>query len=131
MTAAHIRETAMPDHQTEYLQSSDSFHAVSSRADELEVGGKTFSYFPLRKAGPDLSRLPVSLKILAENVLRNSPDDLRAFQSWLDGGGSTYDVIAYFPERVLMHDTTCVPALTDFAALRDAMADLGGDPAVV
>jgi aconitate hydratase len=121
----------MPNHQAEYLQSGGSSHVVQSRAGELEVGGATFRYFPLRKAGPDLSRLPVSLKILAENVLRNSPDDLLAFRSWLDGRGSTYDVIAYFPERVLMHDTTCVPALTDFAALRDAMADLGGDPAVV
>ena len=121
----------MADHQAESFRPNGAPHLAHSRTDELEIGGATFRYFPLRKAGPDLSRLPVSLKILAENVLRNSPDNLSAFRSWLEGRGTSHEVIAFFPERVLMHDTTCVPALTDFAALRDAMAELGGDPAVV
>src|SRR4051812_4487770 len=131
VTAAHFRETAMPNHQAEYLQSGGSSHVVQSRAGELEVGGATFRYFPLRKAGPDLSRLPVSLKILAENVLRNSPDDLLTFRAWADGCGRTYDVIPYAAGGVHLRHHPCGRALADPGALRKALAALGGDPGVV
>ncbi|ADV83577.1 aconitate hydratase AcnA [Terriglobus saanensis] len=76
-------------------------------------------------------RLPCSLKILAENAARRSPGSLNAFQSWLAGGGRTHAEIEFYPARVLMHDTTCVPALVDIAALRDAVVQRGGDPAIV
>jgi aconitate hydratase len=75
--------------------------------------------------------LPCSLKILAENVARRSAGSLSAFQSWLAGHGRTHAEIDFYPARVLMHDTTCVPALVDIAALRDAVVERGGDPAIV
>ena len=102
----------------------------------LEVGGKAYDYYSLTAAAEslgDISRLPFSLKVLLENLLRfedgNSVtvDDLRALAAWLKDGRSDRE-IAYRPARVLMQDFTGVPAVVDLAAMRDAMARLGGEP---
>ena len=88
----------------------------------------------LRKNGlPGISRLPNSLKVVLENLLRNEDnktvtrDDIFAFGEWLNTKTSTQE-IAYRPARVLMQDFTGVPAVVDLAAMRDATAALGADP---
>jgi aconitate hydratase len=101
----------------------------------LKVGSKSYTYFSLKaveKAVGDLSRLPYSLKVLLENLVRHedgatvTKDDIAAFAGWLSGGRSTRE-INFRPARVLMQDFTGVPAVVDLAAMRDAMAKLGGD----
>ncbi|HKK30701.1 MAG TPA: aconitate hydratase AcnA [Alphaproteobacteria bacterium] len=102
---------------------------------QLQAGGKTYDYFSLEAASAkvgDLSRLPNSLKILAENLLRHedgrtvTTDDIKQFAAWLETRKSTAE-IAYRPARVLMQDFTGVPAVVDLAAMRDAIVSLGGD----
>ncbi|MGE0183817.1 MAG: aconitate hydratase AcnA [Parvularculaceae bacterium] len=102
----------------------------------LTVGGKTYSIYSLKAAEAhlgDISRLPYSLKVLLENLLRFeddrsvSTDDIKAFAEWLKAGRSDRE-IAYRPARVLMQDFTGVPAVVDLAAMRDAMKALGQDP---
>jgi len=102
---------------------------------QLQAGGQTYDYFSLEAASAkvgDLSRLPVSLKILAENLLRYEDgrsvtiDDIKQFAAWLDTRRSSAE-IAYRPARVLMQDFTGVPAVVDLAAMRDAITALGGD----
>lgn len=79
-------------------------------------------------AGSDLQRLPWVLRVLLENVLRRgSADSAIAIVNWLNRSTSQAE-IAFHPGRLLMHDTTCVPALVDIAALRCAVAEAGGDP---
>ncbi|HYL40231.1 MAG TPA: aconitate hydratase AcnA, partial [Candidatus Binatus sp.] len=84
----------------------------------------------------DLGRLPVTLKILLENVLRHAGDgvveerDVEALARWRPGIGGEAE-IAFMPARVILQDFTGVPAVVDLAAMRDAMAELGGDPARV
>jgi aconitate hydratase len=85
--------------------------------------------------GPRLLRLPVVLRLLLENILRNSLEDERqagvdAIFGWLEHSSSEAE-IAYQPGRVLMHDTTSTPALVDIAAMRDALAEAGWDPAAL
>jgi aconitate hydratase len=99
--------------------------------DELDVGGRRYRYANLTRYGTSLLRLPVSLKILAENTLRWAPAATDAFESWLKSNGRTEMEVEFRPTRVLMHDTTCVPALVDFAAMRDAIVQLGSNPARV
>ena len=100
--------------------------------DTLAVGGRQYTYYRLAAAG-NVSRLPFSMKILLENMLRRedgevvTADDVRAIVSW-DAKAEPSREIAYMPARVLMQDFTGVPAIVDLAAMRDAMADLGGDP---
>jgi aconitate hydratase len=105
----------------------------------MTVGGKPFAYYSLKAASQavgDLSRLPLSLKVLAENLLRFedgrsvTTDDIAAFAAWLKTGRSDRE-IAYRPARVLMQDFTGVPAVVDLAAMRDAMRALGRDPAKI
>jgi aconitate hydratase len=102
----------------------------------LEVGGKTYTYFSIRKAAGqlgDVSRLPYSMKVLLENLLRFEDgttvtrDDLQAMADWLKERRINRE-IQYRPARVLMQDFTGVPAVVDLAAMRDAMLQLGGDP---
>ena len=105
---------------------------------QLTVGDKTYSYYSLpaaEEAGlTGISRLPVSMKVLLENLLRNedgssvSEDDLKAVAAWIDNKGATQHEISFRPARVLMQDFTGVPAVVDLAAMRDALAKLGGDP---
>ena len=103
----------------------------------IEAGGASFDYFSLPEAeknGLDgISKLPFSLKVLLENLLRHedgttvTADDIRACAEWLKSKSSTRE-IAYRPARVLMQDFTGVPAVVDLAAMRDAMGAMGGDP---
>ncbi len=81
-------------------------------------------------AGERLQRLPWVLRILLENALRHNPDDLTAAQAmlaWLETGTSSAEV-PFYPGRLLMHDTTCVPALVDIAGMRSELAEAGQDP---
>ncbi|WP_182084374.1 aconitate hydratase AcnA [Aureimonas sp. ME7] len=85
--------------------------------------------------GPALDRMPWVLRILAENALRHAATDEAEAQAsvildWLERGRSEAE-IAFRPSRVLMHDTTCVPALVDIAGMRDALAEAGLDPAIL
>ncbi|MGZ5938373.1 MAG: aconitase family protein, partial [Rhizomicrobium sp.] len=103
----------------------------------LTAGGKTYAYYSLTAAEKNglkgISRLPYSLKVLLENLLRYedgssvTADDIRAIAGWLTKKTSDLE-IAFRPARVLMQDLTGVPAVVDLAAMRDAMKNLGGDP---
>ena len=114
-----------------------SDNSFDSRAD-LEVGGKSFEIYRLDSLQEkfDVARLPFSLKVLLENLLRTEDgvsvrkEDIEALASW-DHNAEPSNEIAFTPARVVMQDFTGVPAIVDLAALRDAMADLGGDPAKI
>ncbi|MCG8547110.1 MAG: aconitase family protein, partial [Alphaproteobacteria bacterium] len=103
----------------------------------LSVAGSDYDYYSIEAAGQalgiDFSKLPFSMKVLLENMLRFedgrsvTPDDVKAFGGWLQGGRSDQE-IAFRPGRVLLQDFTGVPAVVDLAAMRDALKDLGGDP---
>ncbi len=102
----------------------------------LTVGGKSYAYYSLEAAAAalgDISRLPYSMKVLFENLLRFEDGttvtvaDLKAMVAWL-GNGTSSQEINYRPARVLMQDFTGVPCVVDLAAMRDAMTRLGGDP---
>jgi aconitate hydratase len=104
----------------------------------LKVDGKEYDYFSLEAAAKaaglgDIGRLPYSLKVLLENLVRLENgrtvkvDDIKAVAEWLKTRHSEHE-IAFRPARVLMQDLTGVPAVVDLAAMRDAMAKLGGDP---
>ncbi len=103
----------------------------------LSAGGRDYDYFSLEAASEaglgDISRLPFSLKVLLENLLRYEDgtsvtvDDVKALGAWLENKSSDRE-IAYRPARVLLQDFTGVPAVVDLAAMRQAMVDLGGDP---
>jgi aconitate hydratase len=105
---------------------------------ELTVGDKTYAYYSLRAAEEaglsGVSRLPISMKVLLENLLRNEDgqsvgrDDLQALAAWVDNKGSVEHEISFRPARVLMQDFTGVPAVVDLAAMRDAMTHLGANP---
>jgi aconitate hydratase len=110
----------------------NSFGAKST----LNVGDKSYTYYDLHaleKEGVSLSRLPFSLRILLENLLRNENDlsvtaeDVRALATW-DAKAIPSKEIAYTPARVILQDFTGVPCVVDLAAMREAMAKLGGDP---
>src|SRR6201982_1393270 len=115
------------------MTSLDSFKC----ARQLKVGSKTYAYYSLPAAEKNglkgISRLPFSLKVLLENLLRNedgrsvTKEDLQGVAQWLKPKTSEREV-AFRPARVLMQDFTGVPAVVDLAAMRDAMKKLGGDP---
>jgi aconitate hydratase len=106
----------------------------------LKVGNKNYTYFDISKLakaiGLDLTRIPVTLRILLENLARaengkNVTDaDIKAIGAWLVEKRSQHE-IEYFPARVLMQDFTGVPAVVDLAAMRDAAMRAGKNPAVV
>ena len=114
------------------MSSLDSLNTLAT----LKVDDKTYHYFSLPLAARslgDLSRLPMSLKVLLENLLRwedgktVTAPDLKALAAWLKERRSDRE-IQYRPARVLMQDFTGVPAVVDLAAMRAAMAKAGGDP---
>ena len=115
------------------MQSLDSFKCRKF----MKVGNKTYHYFNLKTAEKNglegISKLPYSLKVLLENLLRHedgrtvNADDIRAMSKWLTTRKSKRE-IAFRPARVLMQDFTGVPAVVDLAAMRDAMKSLGGNP---
>ncbi|MDP4822353.1 MAG: aconitase family protein, partial [Aestuariivirgaceae bacterium] len=119
------------------MTSLDSFKCRKS----LKVGNKTYSYFSLKAAEKNglknISQLPVSLKVLLENLLRHEDGrtvtkaDIKAMADWLKKRGKDEREIAFRPARVLMQDFTGVPAVVDLAAMRDAMKKLGKNPDVI
>ena len=120
------KETIMP--------AKDSFRTKST----LTVGGKDYSFFSLKsleKSSPQsLSRLPISLKILLENLLRQEDgravhkEDIEALLRW-DAKATPDREIAFMPARVLLQDFTGVPCVVDLAVMRDAIVKMGGNPA--
>jgi aconitate hydratase len=114
--------------------STNSFDARSP----LQVGARTVEIYRLDALAPrfDIARLPFSLKILLENLLRTEGNgsvtaaDIEALAGW-DPAAEPSQEIAFTPARVVMQDFTGVPAVVDLAAMRDAMADMGGDPAMI
>jgi aconitate hydratase len=114
--------------------SQNSFDAKAT----LEVSGREFEIFRLDalQASYDVARLPFSLKVLLENLLRNEDgeavtrEDVEALARW-NAKAEPSEEIAFMPARVLMQDFTGVPAVVDLAAMRDAMDAMGGDPAKI
>ncbi|HZT92176.1 MAG TPA: aconitate hydratase [Gaiellaceae bacterium] len=103
---------------------------MASRS-KLTVGDRSYQVYRLDElqANHDVARLPYTLRVLLENVLRNGDEaDVDAIARW-DAKAEPSNEISFMPSRVLMQDLTGVPAVVDLAAMRDAMAELGGDPA--
>lgn len=102
-------------------------------AKKQDFGGISYTIFDIKQAAMDcdfkLEKLPYSLRVLFENVVRNGGDkeSLMAFKEWLKEKKSTEE-INYMPARVLMQDFTGVPAIVDLASMRDAMQTLGDNP---
>ncbi len=114
------------------MPSQDSFGAKST----LDVNGKSYEIFRLDAVtgeGLDVASLPFSLKVLLENLLRTedgadiTADDIKAIAGW-DADADPSQEIQFTPARVIMQDFTGVPCVVDLATMREAMADLGGDP---
>jgi aconitate hydratase len=115
------------------MASLDSFKCRK----KLTVGAKTYHYFSLKTAEKNglkgISALPVSMKVLLENLLRFedgrsvTKEDITGVAEWLVNKGKKEREIAFRPTRVLMQDFTGIPAVVDLAAMRDAMTKLGGD----
>jgi aconitate hydratase len=109
----------------------DAFGALA----ELEAGGRTVTIARLDAVG-DVARLPYTLRVLLENVLRaealelGSVDEVRTVAGWR-ADAEPADEISFRPARVLLQDFTGVPAIVDLAGMREAMVDLGGDPAAI
>ncbi len=104
---------------------------------KLRVGERDYTYYSLERSGAsELARMPMTVKVLLENTLRNAgrgvvhEDECTALAAWRPNAAIEAEV-PFMPARVLMQDFTGVPAVVDLAALRDAMADIGGDPAKV
>ncbi|WP_407976027.1 aconitate hydratase AcnA [Brucella pseudogrignonensis] len=116
------------------MSNIDSFKSRKT----LTVNGKDYVYYSLTEAEKNglagISKLPFSMKVLLENLLRFEDDrsvkksDIEAVAAWLTDRGSAGAEIAYRPARVLMQDFTGVPAVVDLAAMRDGLKALGGDP---
>ncbi|HWK31286.1 MAG TPA: aconitase family protein, partial [Terriglobales bacterium] len=113
----------------------DSFHSRST----LRVGSKSYEIYRLEaldKHGMPISHLPYSLKILLENLLRTeigksvTANDIKTIINW-QAKEEPSNEIAFTPARVLMQDFTGVPAVVDLAAMRDAVAQFGGDPNLI
>ncbi len=111
-------------------------HDTLGTRSTFDVGGRSYTYYSLAKAAEKLGnvdKLPFSMKVLLENLLRFEDgvtvtvEDIQALVDWQTTRSSTRE-IQYRPARVLMQDFTGVPAVVDLAAMRDAMAKLGGDP---
>src|SRR5829696_3176242 len=121
------------DGRTAVMTSLDSFKCAKT----LTVGSKTYVYYSLPEAEKHglrgISRLPFSMKVLLENLLRHedgrtvTKEDIQGVAQWLKARTSDSE-ISFRPARVLMQDFTGVPAVVDLAAMRDAMVSLGGDP---
>jgi aconitate hydratase len=102
----------------------------------LDSGGTTHTIWKLDALGVDLDRMPFTVKVLLENVLRNcgsefvTEDDVRALAAWTPNSGAATEV-PYMPARVVLQDFTGVPCVVDLAVMRDAMVALGGDPSKI
>jgi aconitate hydratase len=118
------------------MPSQNTFHTRTA----LTAGGRSVEYFSLpalAKAFPAVHRLPFSLRILLENLLRREDgafvkaDDIRALAGWDPAATNADREISFMPARVLLQDFTGVPCVVDLAAMRDGITALGGDPARV
>jgi aconitate hydratase len=113
---------------------ADTFGALA----QIEVGGRSLAIARLDALGDehDVARLPYTLRVLLENVLRaealghGSAEEVHAVAGW-DAGAAPRHEISFRPARVLLQDFTGVPAIVDLAAMREAMVELGGDPAAI
>ncbi len=115
------------------MASKDSFKVKS----ELKVDGKSYTYYSLKKmrehGASKISKLPFSLKILLENLLRRedgvvvTKDDIDGLINW-DPKAEPDRELAFMPARVVLQDFTGVPCIADLAAMRDALKKLGGNP---
>ncbi|MBI4546709.1 MAG: aconitate hydratase AcnA [Ignavibacteriae bacterium] len=111
------------------MHNLDSFQTNTS----IKVGNRTFSIFSLRRLGKSIERLPMSLKILLENLLRIEdgknvrPQDIEALINWNPTAVPDKE-ISFMPARVLLQDFTGVPCAVDLAVMRDAIVRMGGDP---
>jgi aconitate hydratase len=129
---------------TEDIRRTELLHAGSQRQQDervclnrgmastskLTVSGRSYAIHRLDElqASYDVARLPYTLRVLLESVLRNGDEaDVEAVARW-DAKAEPSNEISFAPSRVLLQDLTGVPAVVDLAAMRDAMADLGGDP---
>src|SRR5687768_15357817 len=117
------------------MPSVDSFGAKGT----LDVQGKSYEIYRLKSVadeGLDVDGLPYSLKILLENLLRTedganiTADDIRALAGW-DADAQPSKEIQFTPARVIMQDFTGVPCVVDLATMREAMEEMGGDPAKI
>ncbi len=112
------------------------FTDPASTRDTLRVGDRSYVFYRLDATGADLERLPYTVKVLLENMLRHaavgdgpvSGDDVRALAGWDPSAAAEYE-LPFMPSRVILQDFTGVPCVVDLAAMRDAMAEMGGDPA--
>jgi aconitate hydratase len=116
----------MASHPADPLESSATLH----------VGDRSYRYHRLTAAGVgDLARLPYTVKVLLENALRHaagdggqvSPEDVRALAGWDPSAPGEYE-LPFMPGRVILQDFTGIPCVVDLAAMRDAVAEMGGDP---
>jgi len=117
------------------MMSSTPTDRFATRASLALADGSSVAYAPLVASGAaDLGKLPMTIKILLENLLRHSggglvePSDVATLAAWRPGAAMEAE-LPFLPGRVILQDFTGVPAVVDLAAMRDAMADLGGDPA--
>ena len=106
----------------------------------LHVGEQSYRYYDLRSLDiPEFERLPYTLKVLIENALRHAasgsglvtPDDFAVLASWRPDAPTATIELPFLPARVLLQDFTGVPVVVDLAAMRDAIAEMGGDPAKI
>ena len=130
--ASKSDQTGTTSQETTAVASQDSFGAKST----LDVDGKSYEILRLdavQGEGLDVASLPFSLKVLLENLLRTedgadiTADDIKALAGW-DADAEPDKEIQFTPARVIMQDFTGVPCVVDLATMREAMADLGGDP---
>ena len=132
--------TTRPDSDSKTLQTPGTQNAALDTLRTLRVNDIEYDYHSLSVLDdlgyPGSERLPVTLRILLENLLRRldgasvSVEDIKAMLAWSDTQSSSHE-ISFMPARVLMQDFTGVPAVVDLAAMRDAVAARGGDPALV
>ncbi|WP_017253817.1 aconitase family protein, partial [Pseudomonas tolaasii] len=105
---------------------------MSDFLNHLHIDGQRYTYIDLHKllTPEQLHRLPYSVRILLENIARCAPASLPQVLARATGNGAECEV-PFQPNRLMFHDTTCLPALADFAGMRDVVAELGGDPTAV
>ncbi|MFL4396776.1 aconitate hydratase AcnA [Acinetobacter pittii] len=101
---------------------------------EIQIDGQAYSYIDLYKVIKDkqqLLQIPYSLRILLENIARRTPEALPDILNNLLKVKNEACEVPYYPNRIMFHDTTCLPALADFAAMRNVVDELGGNPSLI
>ena len=136
-TAAEADDVPLHRHRIRVVAHKESaglplfcFNRGMASPSKLTVGDRSYEIYRLDElqASYDVARLPYTLRVLLENVLRNGDEqDVDAVARW-DAKAEPANEISFAPSRVLLQDLTGVPAVVDLAAMRNAMADLGGDP---